>query len=188
MPLRLMEEAEMNGSSFVNRKWRPVLLYGALIVVASTAPAVYAQGPGGPNGVDIKIRAQNRSTTDHPFCGTGGGMVGDKLDVDAFMDTNGVVTGTARFEDANGAVTVININRMFAFTICSGSLSGYCGGILVQNNANQNTIPIWFNDFFPNSFGFNPVLLNVELPRGCSNTKATFTPGLDKVTMEIKFR
>lgn len=158
-----------------------VCLLGLCAVIA--APA-YAQGPGGPNGVDIQIRAQNRSTADTPFCGVGGGMVGDRLDVDAFMDTNGHVTGAARFEDANGVITVINLDRMFTFSICSGA----CGGILVQNNANQNTVPIWVNDFFPTSFGFNPALVNVELPRGCNNTKSTFTPGVDKVTVQIKFR
>jgi hypothetical protein len=57
----------------------------------------------------------------------------------------------------------------------------------VQNDANQNTVPIWVNDFFPSS-GLNPALVNVELPRGCTNTKSTFTPGVDKVTVQIKFR
>ena len=153
-------------------------------VIASTTPA-YAQGPGGPNGVDIQIRAENRSTADRPFCGVGGGAVGDKLSVDAFMDTSGVVTGTARFEPASGPATVIDINRMFAFSVCSPS---NCGGILVQNQANQNTVPIWVNDFFPTSFGYNPALVNVELPRGCANNKSTFTPGVDKVTVQLKFR
>jgi hypothetical protein len=175
----------MTMSSFVTNHWRHALLCGVLVVVAATAPTAYAQGPGGPNGVEIQIRAENRSTADTPFCGVGGGMVGDRLDVDAFMDTNGVVTGTARFEDANGAVTTIDINRMFAFSICNPV---NCGGILIQNGTNLNTVPIWINDFFPTSFGFNPVLVNVELPRGCVNTKSTFTPGVDKVTMQIKFR
>jgi hypothetical protein len=78
-----------------------------------------AQGPGGPNGVEIQIRAENRSTSDTPFCHVGGGMVGDKLKVDAFMDTAGVVSGTATFEDANGNVTDIELDRMFAFSICN---------------------------------------------------------------------
>lgn len=155
----------------------------AACLVVSASP-IFAQGPGGPNGVDIQIRAENRSTDDRPFCGVGGGAVGDKLFVDAFMDTQGVVSGTARFEPASGPATVIVINRMFSFAVCAGS----CGGILVQNEANQNTVPIWINDFFPTSFGYNPALVNVELPRGCSNTKSTFTPGVDKVTTQIKFR
>jgi hypothetical protein len=154
-----------------------------LSVLASAVPA-YAQGPGGPDGVDILIRAENRSTDDRPFCNVGGGEVGDKLFVDAFMDTSGVVTGTARFEPATGPSTVIDINRMFTFSI----LAGAGGGILVQNQANQNTVPIWINDFFPTSGLGSPALVNVELPRGCGNTKSTFTPGVDKVTMQIKFR
>ena len=156
-----------------------------LLSLVSVASPVFAQGPGGPNGVDILIRAENRSTADRPFCGIGGGAVGDKLSVDAFMDTSGFVTGTARFEPASGPATVIDINRMFAFSICSPS---NCGGILVQNQANQNTVPIWINDFFPAFIGQNPALVNVELPRGCSNTKSTFTPGVDKVTVQLKFR
>ena len=154
------------------------------LMLAAAASSAYAQGPGGPNGVDILIRAENRSTDDTPFCGVGGGTVGDRLSVDAFMDTNGVVTGTARFETAAGAVTVIDINRMFSFAVCSGG----CGGLLVQNEANQNTVPIWFNDFFPSVYGYRAALVNVELPRGCANTKSTFTPGVDKVTMQLKFR
>ena len=153
-----------------------------LLSFVSFASPVFAQGPGGPNGVDILIRAENRSTADRPFCGVGGGAVGDKLTVDAFMDTSGFVTGTARFEPASGPATIIDINRMFTFAICAGG----CGGILVQNQANQNTVPIWINDFF--APGLHPALVNVELPRGCSNTKSTFTPGVDKVTVQIKFR
>lgn len=149
-----------------------------LLLFVLLASPVFAQGPGGPNGVDILIRAENRSTADRPFCGVGGGAVGDKLSVDAFMDTNGVVSGTARFEPASGPTTVIDINRMYAWG----------NGILVQNQANQNTVPIWVNDFFPTSFGLNPALVNVELPRGCENTKSTFTPGVDKVTVQLKFR
>jgi hypothetical protein len=171
----------MNISSFVSKTWRFALLSGLCAFMVGAAPSA-AQGPGGPNGVDIMIRAENRSTADTPFCGVGGGLVGDRLDVDAFMSTDGDVTGTARFEDANGVVTVIDLDRMFTFAICPGG----CGGILVQNNANQNTVPIWVNDFLISGLGAN--LVNVELPRGCVNTKSTFTPGIDKVTVQIKFR
>lgn len=162
------------------RTW---LAMACFVAVVSASPG-YAQGPGGPNGVDILIRAENRSTDDTPFCGVGGGSVGDRLSVDAFMDTNGVVSGTATFEPVGGPTTVIDINRMFAFSICTVN----CGGILMQNQANQNTVPIWINDFFPNVGLGNPALVNVELPRGCGNTKSTFTPGVDKVTLQIKFR
>ena len=167
------------------RRLLHVVGLSALFLSAATHHA-FAQGTGGPNGVEISIRAENRVTTDTPFCGIGGGSVGDRLSVDAFMDMNGVVNGTARFEPASGPVTVIDLNRMFAFSICNPS---NCGGILVQNQANQNTVPIWVNDFFVNiGGGLSPALVNVELPRGCGNTKSTFTPGLDKVTMQLKFR
>ena len=156
-----------------------------LSVLASAMPA-YAQGPGGPNGVDIQIRAENRSTDDTPFCGVGGGEVGDRLSVDAFMDTSGVVSGTARFEPATGPATVIDVDRMFTFSPCAPGTE--CGGILLQNDANNNTVPIWVNDFFPTVGLGSPALVNVELPRGCGNTKSTFTPGVDKVTVQIRFR
>jgi len=163
--------------------WVGFAAFSALLV-AVTASGGYAQGSGGPNGVEIQIRAENRSTSDTPFCHVGGGMVGDKLKVDAFMDTAGVVTGTAAFEDANGNVTDILLDRMFAFSICNPA---NCG-ILVQNQANQNTLPIWINDFFPGFVAASAAQVNVEIPRGCANTKSTFTPGIDKVTMQIKFR
>jgi hypothetical protein len=106
-------------------------------------------------------------------------MVGDKLSVDAFMDMNGIVTGRAVFEDANGAVTVIDLNRLFTFA------AG--GGLLLQNQASQNTVPIWISDNLGLG-GLSPALVNVELPRGCGNTVSTFTPGVDKITMQIKYR
>lgn len=148
-------------------------------VLALAQPAVtVAQGPGGPAGVDVKIRALNRSTADTPFCGVGGGMVGDRLDVDAFMDQNGVVTGTAVFRDALGAVTTIPLDRLFP----------YFGGVLVQNDASQETVAIWMSDEQPVLTPAPAALVNVELPRGCENTKSTFTPGVDKVTMQIHYR
>jgi hypothetical protein len=128
-------------------------------------------------GVDIKIRALNLSTTDTPFCGVGGGMVGDRLKVDVFMDQDGIVTGTAVFEEADGAETEIELDRLF----------GFLGGVLVQNDASQDTVPIWMWDDIA-SGGVTAALVNVELPRGCQNTVSTFTPGVDKITMRIKFQ
>ena len=148
-----------------------------VVLVMAMLTGASAQGRGGPAGADIKIRALNRSTADTPFCGVGGGMVGDRLAVDAFMDQNGVVTGTAVFENALGVVTVIELDRLFPFF----------GGVLVQNQASQNTVPIWMWDDLA-SGGLTATLVNVELPRGCGNTVSTFTPGVDKVTMQIKFR
>jgi hypothetical protein len=166
--------------NLLQRGWRfvaPVVL-GILVSMAPSTP-VRAQGPGGPAGVSIKIRAINRSTTDRPFCAAGGGMVGDRLDVDAFIDVDGTVEGTARFENAVHQVTVIELDRAFAFF----------GGILLQNFASQETVPIWMTDAVSGA-AWAPalVLVNVELPRGCTNTVSTFTPGVDKVTMEIKFK
>jgi hypothetical protein len=155
-----------------------VALAGLSVVLAMAVPAAAsAQAPGGPDGVDIKIRALNRSASDTPFCGVGGGMVGDRLAVDAFMDQDGIVTGTAVFEDALGAVTEIELDRLFFFF----------GGVLVQNQASQDTVPLWMWDQTA-SGGLSAALVNVELPRGCGNTVSTFTPGVDKVTMQIKFR
>jgi len=150
-------------------------LSGLGIAVALTFSPLSAQGPGGPAGVQLKIRAQNRSVIDTPFCGVGAGLVGDRLDVDAFMDMNGVVTGSARFEDALGQVTYIPIDTMFSFG----------QGLLAQDLISQDTVAIWIHKLLlPGSVA----LINVELPRGCYNTKSTFTPGVDKVTTEISFR
>lgn len=158
-----------------DRRWLVVPVGLAALVLALAGPsAVYA----GPPGVDIKIRAQNRSTADTPFCGIGGGLVGDRLDVDAFMDTTGAVTGTARFEDALGNVTIIELDRLFTF--------GFGGGFLVQNEASQDTVAFWLSDTLAPFT--EPAQVNVELPRGCGNTVSTFTPGVDKVTVQIKFR
>ena len=70
--------------------------------------AVYA-GPAAD--VQIKVRAKNQASGDKPFCGVDldetGGLVGDKLDVNVSMDATNVVTGTARFEDADGNVTTL---------------------------------------------------------------------------------
>jgi hypothetical protein len=129
-------------------------------------------------GVDIRIRALNLSTSDTPFCGVGGGTVGDRLKVDAFMDQDGIVTGTAVFEEADGAKTEIELDRFFDF----GN-----GGMLVQNDASQDTVPIWMRDDVA-SGGLTAALVNVELPRGCENTVSTFTLGVDKIRMRIKFR
>jgi hypothetical protein len=152
------------------------MLTCVVLLLAVSAP-VQSQGPGGPAGLDIKIRAINLSIADTPFCGLGGGAVGDKFSVDAFMDMNAVVTGTAVFESASGVVTVIDVDRIFDFG----------AGLVIQNQASQNTIAIWMGDELP-FFGSAPALVNVELPRGCETTASTFTPGVDKVTVEIRFR
>jgi hypothetical protein len=145
-------------------------LFFALAIVAASPLAVHA----GPGGLDVKIRAQNRSVIDTPhFCvGTGAGLVGDRLDVDAFTDLAGNTKGTARFMDALGNVTIISIDRIFSFF----------DGLVLQNEASQQTVAIWLSD------NRAPAHVNVELPRGCANTVSTFTTGVDKVTMQIMFK
>lgn len=160
--------------------WLFATLVGLGILLSMAPPTrVRAQGPGGPAGVSFKIRAVNKSTADVPFCGVGSGMVGDKLDVDAFMDMDGNVEGTARFENALHQVTIIEIDRAF--------IDGSFPGLLLQNQASQDSVPIWMSDTLA-PFNLAPALVNVEIPRGCLNTVSTFTPGFDKVTMEIKFK
>lgn len=153
-----------------------VALAGLCSVLVMAMPAAVSAHRAGEPGVDIEIRAFNRSTSDTPFCGVGGGSVGDRLTVDAFMDQDGIVTGSAIFTAADGAVTEIELDRLF---------DGF-GGVLVQNDASQDTVPIWMRDELA-SGGLTAALVNVELPRGCENTVSTFTPGVDKVTMRIKF-
>lgn len=162
----------------LRKGWRILALAGLGVVQAAaiSAPA-YAQGAGGPKGADIMIRAVNRSTSDTPFCGVGGGTVGDQLRVDAFLHQDGTVTGRAVFRPKSGPATTIALDSLFAFF----------GGVLVQNQANQNTVPIWLWDETI-SGGLPAALVNVELPRGCGNTVSTFTPGVDTVVMQIKYR
>jgi hypothetical protein len=64
-----------------------------------------------------------------------------------------------------------------------------CAGRRTFVRAVPRLVPIWINHlFFFASSGLSPALVNVALQRGCGNTKSTFTPGVDKVTMQIKFR
>jgi hypothetical protein len=154
---------------------------GIAVVIAVTIAIVSKPVPvnAEPPGVDIKVRAQNRSVGDTPFCGTGSGQKGDRLDVDAFMDPSGAATGTVRFEAANGTVTQFNINSIFPFVV--GGDAG--GGLVLQDlGGTGHVVAIWMD-----SFSSKPNLVNVELPRGCGNTVSTFTPGVDKVTVQIKF-
>ena len=163
-------------SSKINQAymWLALAVVMAVAIVSKPLTA-YAEPPG----VDIKIRAQNRSIGDTPFCGAGAGQKGDRLDVDAFMDPSGNASGTARFEAANGTVTQFNIDSIFPFAL--GGATG--GGLVLQDLGDTgNVVAIWMD-----SFGAKANLVNVELPRGCLSTVSTFTPGVDKVTVQIKF-
>ena len=164
----------------LSRRNRANTCCGMAIVIAIAIISMTAIVKAEPPGVDIKVRAQNRSIGDTPFCGTGGGQKGDRLDVDAFMDPSGLATGTARFEAADGTVTEFNIDSIFPFVV--GGDAG--GGLVLQDlAATGHVVAIWMD-----SFSSKPNLVNVELPRGCGNTSSTFTPGVDKVTVQIKFR
>lgn len=165
--------------AFFKGKWAGVCLALAAVItvaIVSRPVAGYAEPPG----VDIKVRAQNRSVTDTPFCNIGPGNKGDRLDVDAFLDPSGNATGTARFEAADGTVTQFPINSIFPFAL-GGDLGG--GLVLQDLGGSGHVVAIWMD-----SFAAKPNLVNVELPRGCGNTISTFTPGVDKVTVQIKFR
>ena len=82
-------------------------------------------------------------------------------------------------------ITTVSRGDVLVISPNDNSLFGFGPGILVQNSASQDTVAIWMSQLLlPRS----PALVNVELPRGCLNTKATFTPGVDKLTVEIKFR
>jgi len=141
----------------------------------SAGVAVQAAGQG---GMDIKIRAQNRSSDDTPsFCPSiGPGLEGDRLDVDVTTASDGSAVGTARFEDANGNVTLMNIDRVVVFF----------GGLLLEDTTSLNVVPIWFGNTETGPGNLAPVHVNVEMPRGCLNTQSTFTVGVDKVTVQIK--
>ena len=154
-------------------------LLALVLTVAVVAPVVHA-APA--SGLKITIHAQNRFDTDVPFCGVGGGMVGDRLDVNVSMDVTGAVTGTAEFQDAIGNVTVIDVAHITSFF----------SGIVLTDAAGVNAIAIWMTDdpalTSPSAFASSQTYVNVELPRGCGNTRSTFTPGVDRVDLDIKYQ
>lgn len=162
----------------VFRRWLAYVSLAILVVLMNPLQSIAE-----PPGFDIKIRAQNRSTTDTPFCGIGGGEKGDRLDVDAFMAPDGTVTGQARFEANDGTVTMFDVGAVFPFDV-GGGLGG---GIVLQDASLAGpVVAIWMNSLTlaPSM----PILVNFEAPRGCGNTVSTFTPGVDKVTVQIKSR
>jgi hypothetical protein len=149
--------------------------HGWLVVVALFAFVMAVAWPLAAHaaelGVKIKISAKNRSTTDTPFCGVGGGLIGDKLQVNVFTDLSGVTTGTATFKDATGLTTTLDIDQVF----------GWGDAIVLVDSSTNNAVAIWYGS------AAAPAHVNVEIPRGCNNTKSTFTLGVDKVSVQIKF-
>ncbi|MGD2074439.1 MAG: hypothetical protein PVG38_05895 [Gammaproteobacteria bacterium] len=148
------------------------------LLAAGSLSAGMAAQAAGQEAMDIKIRAQNRTMDDTPsFCpGIGPGQKGDRLDVDVTTASDGSAVGTARFEDANGAVTLMNIDRVVVFF----------GGLLLEDTSTLNVVPIWFGNTETGPGNLAPSHVNVEIPRGCLNTQSTFTVGVDKVTLQIK--
>jgi hypothetical protein len=159
-----------------------------LAIAASIASAacllvfttVTAFAHGNKSGLDIKIRAENRSDSDTPaFCpGFGPGLVGDSLSVDVSTDIDGNATGTAVFAGADGTDVVMEIDKVFVFF----------GGMVLMESSTRNSIPIWLGSYEEAGPNYNPVHVNVEFPRGCGNTVSTFTVDADKVTTQIKFQ
>ena len=150
--------------------------YGWLVIVALIAFVMAVAWPLAAHaaelGVKIKISAKNRSTMDTAFCGGGEGLIGDKLQVNVFTDLSGVTTGTATFKDATGLITTFDIDQVFGW-----------GGdaIVLVDSSNNNAVVIWYSD------AAAPAHVSVEIPRSCSNTKSTFTLGVDKVSVQMKF-
>jgi len=145
-----------------------------LLIAASTM----ANAQGNKEGLDIKIRAENRAVGDTPFCGVGAGSRGDRLKVDVSTDVSGVALGTAEFIAADGTVVFMNIDRVFSFF----------GGLALLDSTNRNTVAIWFGDLEEDGGTVAPAHVNVEFPRGCNNTVSTFTVNVDKATVQIKFQ
>ena len=167
---------------FTSLKLRMSVIATSILAVAilfvATSGQVFAHG--NKAGLDIKIRAQNRSDVDTPaFCpGIGAGLVGDSLSVDAKTDADGNASGIAVFSSADGTDVVMNIDKVFVFF----------GGIALQDSTTRNTIPIWLGNYEESGPNYNPVHVNVEFPRGCGNNVSTFTVDADKVTTQIKFQ
>ncbi len=161
---------------------RGLLAVGFALLVSLMAVSTTALAQGNKEGIDIKIRAQNRAVSDRPaFCpGEEGseGSEGDSLKVDVWTDETGAAFGTAEFTAADGTVTLMDVDRVFAFF----------GGLAVQDSNTGNTVAIWFNNIEESGPTVAPAHVNVELPRGCGNTVSTFTVNVDKVTMQIKFQ
>jgi hypothetical protein len=155
--------------------WLGAAMAAALVAMIQIPSAL---GHGNKDGLDIKIRAENRSVNDTPFCGLGGGAKGDRLDVDVETDASGIAYGTATYEAADGTVTIMNIDEVFSFF----------GGLALLDSATRNTVAIWFNQAEEMGASTSPAHINVELPRGCGNTVSTFTVDADKATMQIKFQ
>jgi hypothetical protein len=156
------------------------IISAALFSLASAVPNnVSAQG--NKSGLDIKVRAENRSADDTPaLCpGVGSpGLAGDRLDVDVSTGIDGTPSGTAVFTGADGTSHVLNVDKVFV----------YFGGVALMDSTTRDTVAIWLGNVEEDGPNLNPVHVSLEVPRGCQNTVATFTVDADKVTTQIKFQ
>ncbi len=160
------EEKTMKRSKLV---W--VGLLALVIVAAAWSGVVHAQG------VSIIIKAQNKSNEDTPFCGIGGGLVGDKLAVSVVTDLSGTTTGTATLTRGPAMLT----SEIFSpITFHIDDIFEFSGGIGLRETSSGNVVAIWLDD------ASAPFHVNVEVPGGCENTVSTFTSGVDKVSVQIK--
>ena len=154
------------------------LIVAAIFLLAVTASnALLANG--NKEGLDIKVRAQNRSVDDTPaLCpGTGAGLKGDSLTVDIATSIDGTPSGRAIFAGDDGTVIDMNIDQVFV----------YFGGLALMDSSTRDTVAIWLGNVEEGGPNLNPVHVSVESPRGCGNTISTFTVDADKVTTQIKF-
>jgi len=151
----------------------------AVVFGTALLPAI-GMAQGNKQGLDIMIRAQNRSTDDTPaLCpGFGAGMKGDRLDVDVSTAIDGTSTGSAVFSGADGTEYVLNIDQVFVFF----------GGLALMDSSTRDTVVIWLGNVEEAGPNLNPVHVTLEAPRGCGNTVATFTVDVDKATTQIKFQ
>ncbi len=154
-----------------NSKFVWVGLLALVMVAVAWSEVVYAQG------VSITIKAQNKSNEDTPFCGIGGGLVGDKLAVSVVTDLSGTTTGTAILTRGPAMLTT----EIFSpITLHIDEVSVFGSGILLRESSTDKVVAIWLTD------DSAPLHVNVELPRGCENTVSNFTSGVDKLSVQIK--
>lgn len=158
---------------------KTAFLATAIVILTATPFPSFAHG--NKEGLDIKIRAQNRSDADTPaLCPDTGapGLVGDRLDADVSTGHDGTATGTAVFQGSDGTEVVMNIDKVFV----------YFGGLALMDTSTRNTVAIWLGDEEEVGPNYNPVHISVEVSRGCENTISTFTVDVDKVTTQINFQ
>ena len=152
----------------------------AVLFLMSAAASNALLANGNKEGLDIKVRAQNRSVDDTPaLCpGTGPGLKGDSLTVDIATSIDGTPSGRAIFTGDDGTIIDMNVDQVFV----------YFGGLALMDSTTRDTVAIWLGNVEEGGPNLNPVHVSVESPRGCANTISTFTVDADKVTTQIKFQ